>query len=127
MLAECYIYENQIDKALTAINKIRQRWALELIGPGNGDVAHTYNEVIYDKASLLTRLQDVEKPLDVITSYSIHYTKLYDKNKPFRQYIFTTHSGDGNMNIYPIRSVRSEKYKYILNLHPEFYHSSIDS
>ncbi len=49
---------------------------------------------------------------------------LYNKNKPFRQYIFTTHSGDGNMNIYPIRSVRSEKYKYILNLHPEFYHSN---
>jgi arylsulfatase A-like enzyme len=37
-----------------------------------------------------------------------------------RDYVFTTHSGDGNWNIYPARSVRSERWKYILNLHPEF-------
>jgi len=37
-----------------------------------------------------------------------------------REQIFTTHSGDGNWNIYPARAVRHERWKYILNLHPEF-------
>jgi arylsulfatase A-like enzyme len=49
---------------------------------------------------------------------------LENNNATFRDYIFTTHSGDGNKNIYPIRSVRSDRYKYIRNLHPEFYHST---
>lgn len=53
------------------------------------------------------------------------FAKVLKNNKSkFRNYIFTTHSGDGNKNIYPIRSVRSERYKYIRNLHPEFYHSN---
>ncbi|MCA9260211.1 MAG: sulfatase [Planctomycetales bacterium] len=37
-----------------------------------------------------------------------------------RAEIFTTHSGDGNYNVYPARSIRDGRYKYILNLHPEF-------
>ncbi len=37
-----------------------------------------------------------------------------------RAQLFTTHSGDGNWNIYPARSVRNERWKFILNLHPEF-------
>lgn len=49
---------------------------------------------------------------------------LEGKSDQFREYIFTTHSGDGNMNVYPIRSVRSDRYKYILNLYPEYYHSN---
>lgn len=44
-----------------------------------------------------------------------------------RNRIFTTHSGDGNKNIYPIRSVRTEEWKYILNLNPEYaYTTHID-
>ena len=38
--------------------------------------------------------------------------------------IFTTHSGDGDKNIYPIRAVRTMEWKYILNLHPEFAHTN---
>lgn len=38
--------------------------------------------------------------------------------------IFTTHSGDGRMNVYPVRSVRTRDWKYILNLHPEFQHTT---
>ncbi len=34
--------------------------------------------------------------------------------------VFTTHSGDGNWNIYPTRAVREGDWKYIRNLHPEF-------
>lgn len=41
-----------------------------------------------------------------------------------RDVIFTTHSGDGQMNVYPIRSVRTPDWKLILNLHPEFAHTT---
>ena len=36
-----------------------------------------------------------------------------------RDHIFTTHTGDGRINRTPMRAVRTERYKYILNLHPE--------
>lgn len=39
-----------------------------------------------------------------------------------RDRVFTTHSGDGDFNVYPIRSVRTREWKYIRNLHPEFQH-----
>ncbi len=39
-----------------------------------------------------------------------------------RDRIFTTHSGDNDFNVYPIRSVRTRDWKYIRNLHPEFQH-----
>ncbi|UUO04917.1 sulfatase-like hydrolase/transferase [Blastopirellula sp. J2-11] len=41
-----------------------------------------------------------------------------------RDLIFTTHSGDSNFNVYPTRSVRTERFKYIRNLHPEFLYES---
>lgn len=41
-----------------------------------------------------------------------------------RDRIFTTHSGDGRMNVYPTRSVRTQDWKYIRNLRPEFYYST---
>lgn len=41
-----------------------------------------------------------------------------------RDRVFTTHSGDGDFNVYPIRSVRTRDWKYIRNLHPEFQHQS---
>ena len=37
-----------------------------------------------------------------------------------REFIFATHTGDRKMNVYPSRSVRTERYKYIRNPHPEF-------
>ena len=41
--------------------------------------------------------------------------------------IFTTHSGDGKMNEYPIRSVRTRDWKYIRNLDPtREHHTHID-
>jgi uncharacterized sulfatase len=44
-----------------------------------------------------------------------------------RDEMFTTHSGDGKMNDYPIRSVRTARWKYIRNLTPEAqHHSHID-
>ena len=41
-----------------------------------------------------------------------------------RDVIFTTHSGDGLMNVYPIRAIRTGDWKLIVNLHPEFAHTT---
>jgi uncharacterized sulfatase len=42
------------------------------------------------------------------------------KRSTHRNAIFTTHSGDGRFNVYPIRAMRIGQWKYIRNLHPEF-------
>jgi arylsulfatase A-like enzyme len=45
-----------------------------------------------------------------------------------RERLFTTHSADGNMNVFPMRAVRDGRWKYIRNLYPEFaYHTHIDA
>ena len=49
---------------------------------------------------------------------------LLGKTDSFRDEIYATHSGDGNMNVYPIRSVRTGRFKFILNLRPDCYHSN---
>ena len=41
-----------------------------------------------------------------------------------RDEIFTTHSGDGVFNVYPIRSIRTKRFKYILNLLPGHLHTN---
>lgn len=52
---------------------------------------------------------------------------LRGESQTHRERIFTTHSSDGNMNVYPIRSIRTADWKFILNLHPEFeFHTHID-
>ena len=49
---------------------------------------------------------------------------LLGQSKTHRERVFATHSGDGDMNVYPIRAVRTPDWKYIRNLHPEFqYHT----
>lgn len=37
---------------------------------------------------------------------------------------FTTHSGDGRMNVFPIRSVQTERFHYIRNLYPQYSHTT---
>ena len=49
---------------------------------------------------------------------------LTGKTDRHRDFIFSTHTGDGNFNVYPSRSVRTSRWKYIRNLHPEFRHQS---
>ena len=49
---------------------------------------------------------------------------LKGKTAQHRDRIFATHTGDGEMNVYPIRCVRTKDWKYILNLHPEFVHGT---
>lgn len=49
------------------------------------------------------------------------------KAKQHREEIYALHTGDKNMNVYPHRCVRTQRFKYILNLHPEFkYTTHID-
>lgn len=47
---------------------------------------------------------------------------LLGKATAHHERIFTTHSGDGDFNVYPIRSMRTRDWKYIRNLNPEFQH-----
>lgn len=49
---------------------------------------------------------------------------LRGERQTHRDRIFTTHSGDGRMNVYPTRSVRTGDWKYIRNLHPEYYYTT---
>lgn len=41
-----------------------------------------------------------------------------------RNRIFTTHNNGGRANVYPIRSLRTERWKYIRNLQPGWIHSN---
>lgn len=41
-----------------------------------------------------------------------------------REAVFLTHSGDGRMNRYPIRAVRTTQWKYIRNLDPGAVHTT---
>lgn len=44
-----------------------------------------------------------------------------------RSEIYTTHNNDSRVNVYPMRSVRTDRWKYIENLHPEYtYTTHID-
>jgi uncharacterized sulfatase len=49
---------------------------------------------------------------------------LTETTSSHRDQIFTTHSGDGNMNAYPMRSVRTRDWKYIRNLNPDARHTT---
>jgi len=49
---------------------------------------------------------------------------LIGKKLTHRDKIFGVHKGDNNWNVYPIRSVRNDKWKYIYNIHPEFYRTT---
>ena len=49
---------------------------------------------------------------------------LTGETENFRDVIFTTHSGDRDWNVYPIRSVRTKRYKYIRNLLSDCYHTN---
>jgi arylsulfatase A-like enzyme len=41
-----------------------------------------------------------------------------------RSEIFTTHNNDGDFNVYPNRAIRTTRWKYIENLHPEYVFTS---
>lgn len=49
---------------------------------------------------------------------------LIDSEKSHRKELYTAHTADGTMNLYPMRSIRTERYKYIENLWSDCYHSN---
>ncbi len=49
---------------------------------------------------------------------------LLGKADKHRDRIFTTHTGDGRMNVFPMRSVREGQFKYIRNLRPDAWHTN---
>ena len=49
---------------------------------------------------------------------------LTGRRRESRAEIFTTHSGDGVYNVYPMRSIRTARFKYIRNLLPGHYHTN---
>jgi uncharacterized sulfatase len=52
---------------------------------------------------------------------------LLGKRSDHREKIYATHSGDGKMNKFPCRSLRTDRWKYIRNLDPAAeHHSHID-
>ena len=59
-----------------------------------------------------------DKPLQDIDGRSF-LPVLTGKEKAFRDAIYASHTRDGDMNIFPQRCVRDNRYKYILNLTPE--------
>ena len=49
---------------------------------------------------------------------------VHEPAREHRDRIFTTHNGDGRANVYPIRSVRTARWKYIRNLQPDWIFSN---
>jgi N-sulfoglucosamine sulfohydrolase len=48
-------------------------------------------------------------------------------NGRHRDKVFVTHSGDGDMNRYPLRAVRTRDWKYVRNLDPDAeHHTHVD-
>lgn len=41
-----------------------------------------------------------------------------------RSEIFTTHNNDGDFNVFPGRAIRTARWKYIENLHPEYFYTT---
>jgi uncharacterized sulfatase len=67
-----------------------------------------------------------EKPPDTLSGRSIAGV-LRGKSNDHRDKVIVTHSGDGDMNRYPLRAVRTRDWKYIRNLDPTAeHHTHVD-
>jgi uncharacterized sulfatase len=66
------------------------------------------------------------KPSDKLSGRSFLGVLCGEKDA-HRDKVFVTHSGDGDMNRYPLRAVRTRDWKYIRNLDPDAeHHTHID-
>ncbi len=87
---------------------------------------NTRSDAMVSWIDILPTLVDVAggEPPSAIDGRSFLPVLSGQQNK-HRDVILTTHSGDGDKNIFPIRSARtSDRWKYIRNLHPEFRFTS---
>jgi uncharacterized sulfatase len=66
------------------------------------------------------------KPPDTLSGRSI-LAVLRGEKDAHRDQVFVTHSGDGDMNRYPLRAVRTRDWKYVRNLDPAAeHHTHVD-
>jgi len=79
------------------------------------DMTPTFIDIAGGASTELRRMSKQPQGLDGKSFLNV----LLSKTRTFRNYIYASHTGDGNMNVFPQRCVRDTRYKYILNLHPE--------
>ncbi|MEM6633998.1 MAG: sulfatase, partial [Bacteroidota bacterium] len=85
----------------------------------------TQTEAMVSWVDILPTLLDiVGAPLPQDLDGKSFQSVLLGKQTSFREEIFTTHTGDGKFNIYPMRSIRTERYKLIHNLESGAYHTN---
>jgi N-sulfoglucosamine sulfohydrolase len=96
-----------------------------LLVAGPGIEAGTRSDALVSWIDLLPTLVDLAggRPSDSIDGRSFAGV-IRGQSDKHREAIYTTHSGDGRFNVYPIRSVRTPDWKYILNLRPEYQHAT---
>ncbi|HEY2412372.1 MAG TPA: sulfatase [Pirellulaceae bacterium] len=96
-----------------------------LIAAGPGIKANATTDAMVSWIDILPTLVDLAggKPPSDIDGRSFAAVLRGDKQSA-RNEIYATHSGDKEFNVYPMRALRTDKYKYILNLHPEFQYAT---
>ncbi|BCU79790.1 heparan N-sulfatase [Luteolibacter sp. LG18] len=94
------------------------------VWPGHAKAGSRSNALV-SPVDVLPTLVDVAggKPPETIDGRSFAGV-LTGKTQDLRERVYVTHSGDGDFNVYPDRCVRDGRWKYILNLHPEFKFTS---
>ena len=82
--------------------------------------ANTVSDAMISHVDFFPTLIDIAggEPADDLDGKSFKNI-LLGKEVAFRNKIYGTHTRDGNMNVFPQRCVRDNRYKYILNLMPE--------
>lgn len=103
------------------------RTPLLVVWPGKVKAGSTSDAMVSWIDMLPTLLEACGgKPSEKVSGRSF-LPVLLGAKKAHRQRVFLTHSGDGKMNEYPIRAVRTEKWKYIRNLNPaREHHTHVD-
>jgi len=84
------------------------------------------NPAMLNHADLTATLIEVAKAKIPTDLDGRSFAKLLAPGGPtgHRDTLFATHTADGASNVYPIRALRTETHKFILNLHPEFLFST---
>ena len=94
---------------------------LPFLAKWRGEIpANTVSDAMISHVDFFPTLIDLAggEPLDGLDGRSFKNV-LLGRQATFRDKIYGTHTRDGNMNVFPQRCVRNNRYKYILNLMPE--------
>jgi uncharacterized sulfatase len=96
-----------------------------LIVAGPGITSGTTTDAMVSWIDILPTLVDLAggKPPKDIDGRSFAAV-LRGEKQSSREEIYATHSGDKEFNVYPMRALRTDGWKYILNLHPEFQYAT---